>query len=143
LSEFDILNGPHINALEPRVIAKLKTRYLYPPLTRELSYNLTDDTILDPSMGQSQIIRLLFTYLPSDQNGFFIECGALDGELRSNTLYFERNKKWSGLLIEADPANFDSLLMKRRKCWMSNSCMSTKSYPMMVIRQKSYIRIPY
>ena len=39
------------------------------------------------------------------KNGFFIECGALDGETRSNTLILEEELDWSGILIDADPVN--------------------------------------
>ena len=33
----------------------------------------------------------------------FIECGALDGETRSNSLFLEMQNDWRGILIEADP----------------------------------------
>jgi FkbM family methyltransferase len=33
-------------------------------------------------------------------NGYYIEVGANDGIRQSNTLYFEENKTWKGLLIE-------------------------------------------
>ena len=39
------------------------------------------------------------------KNGFFVECGALDGETRSNTLILEEELEWNGILIEADPVN--------------------------------------
>ena len=29
-------------------------------------------------------------------NGFYIECGAADGEEGTNTLYFEINRNWKG-----------------------------------------------
>lgn len=34
------------------------------------------------------------------RDGFFVEAGALDGLLHSNTLYFEREMGWRGVLIE-------------------------------------------
>lgn len=37
------------------------------------------------------------------RNGIYIECGALDGLLHSNTLFFEREMQWTGVLIEANP----------------------------------------
>jgi len=84
-------------------------------------------------MGQSQVIRKVFTdHLKANYKGFFVECGALDGETRSNTLYLERYAHWAGLLIEADPSNFQSLKFKFRKSIVSNTCLSTKSYPVMV-----------
>ena len=39
------------------------------------------------------------------RDGFFVECGAFDGETRSNTLNLERDLGWTGVLIEADPVN--------------------------------------
>jgi hypothetical protein len=61
-----------------------------------------------------------------------VECGALDGETRSNTLRFERYLNWSGLLVEADPLNFAKMETKKRKAYLSPSCLSTKRYPTMV-----------
>ena len=31
-------------------------------------------------------------------NGFYVEAGALDGELHSNTLFFELNRNFSGMI---------------------------------------------
>ena len=45
--------------------------------------------------------------------GFFVECGALDGELRSNTLTLERDYGWRGVLIEADPENLLEVVYER------------------------------
>jgi hypothetical protein len=36
-----------------------------------------------------------------------VECGALNGETSSTSLFFERVRKWNGLLIEADPSNYE------------------------------------
>lgn len=66
------------------------------------------------------------------QNGFFIECGAYDGETRSNTLYLERFRGWSGLLIEADPINFTKMLQKNRRAYLSPTCLSLTKNPMLV-----------
>jgi hypothetical protein len=33
------------------------------------------------------------------KNGFFIEAGAFDGELFSNTLYLEKMRDWTGILV--------------------------------------------
>lgn len=66
-------------------------------------------------------------------NGFFIECGAYDGETRSNTLNLERFFNWTGILIEADPINFAKLLDKNRRAYLSPTCLSIKKRPMNVI----------
>ena len=48
-------------------------------------------------------------FLPQ-KNGFYIECGALDGVARSNSLSLERQLGWEGILIEADPDNLIDVL---------------------------------
>ena len=35
--------------------------------------------------------------------GVFVEAGALDGLLHSNSLFFERERGWTGVLVEANP----------------------------------------
>jgi len=40
------------------------------------------------------------------ENGFYIECGANDGYSQSNTILLEKNKNWSGLLIEPSESAF-------------------------------------
>ena len=76
-----------------------------------------------------KMIDLIFL---SQQNGFFIECGAYDGETRSNTLNLERYYGWTGLLIEADPINFSKMLQKKRNAYLSPTCLSITSHPQIV-----------
>ena len=64
--------------------------------------------------------------------GFFVECGAYDGETLSNTLYMERSFQWSGLLIEADQISHSQLVDRNRRAYTSPVCLSTKPYPMEV-----------
>lgn len=56
----------------------------------------------------------------------------MDGETRSNTLYFERYYGWTGLLIEADPLNFVEMLRKGRRAYLSPTCLSVNPYPEIV-----------
>ena len=49
------------------------------------------------------------------QPGTFVELGALDGLTFSNTLVLERCYGWRGLLIEANPANYEKLRRSGRK----------------------------
>ena len=53
-----------------------------------------------------------------------MECGALDGETRSNTLTLERDLGWSGVLVEADPKTMVKLLAKHRKAHAVGNCLS-------------------
>jgi len=47
------------------------------------------------------------------RGGVFVEAGAIDGLLFSNTLHFEREKGWTGVLIEGLPAMLGRLSMNR------------------------------
>ncbi|XP_051163581.1 uncharacterized protein LOC127282995 isoform X2 [Leptopilina boulardi] len=90
------------------------------------NYSLKFPEVKDPSMGQAEVIREIFNYA---KNGFFIECGAYDGETRSNTLNLERYYGWTGILIEADPINFAKMTLKNRNAYLSPTCLSITSYP--------------
>ena len=37
------------------------------------------------------------------KKGYLIECGALDGEIRSNAFFIEQYFDWEGVLINANP----------------------------------------
>ena len=66
------------------------------------------------------------------EGGFFVECGAFTGEQRSNTLLFEKSRKWTGLLVEADPSNYRTLKSKNRKAFSVQACLNTEPHPAMV-----------
>ena len=60
--------------------------------------------------------------------GFFVECGAFDGEKSSNTVHLEAAQKWTGLLIEMDPAFYTQLIGKQRQAWTINACISNQQH---------------
>jgi len=94
---------------------------LSPPEPQNTPYNLQHPEKFDFSQyGQSKVILQL---LKNMRHGFFIECGAYDGENLSNTLLFERNFSWTGLLIEPSEENFVKLKSKNRKSWLVNGCL--------------------
>jgi FkbM family methyltransferase len=47
------------------------------------------------------------------RNGFFIDIGAHDGILFSNSLFFERYNGWSGICVEPNPVVFNKLVLNR------------------------------
>ncbi len=49
------------------------------------------------------------------RNGVFVEFGAIDGLLFSNSLFFERERGWDGLLIEANLSAFGRMLASGRR----------------------------
>jgi hypothetical protein len=61
------------------------------------------------------------------KGGFFIEAGANDGESNSDSLHFELNHGWSGLLVEPHPVFYRRALMKHRKANLINTCLSTEA----------------
>lgn len=62
--------------------------------------------------------------LKQRRNGFFVEAGAYDGEELSNSIYFEKNREWTGLLIEMDPFYYLQLIGKNRRAFSINSGIS-------------------
>ena len=53
----------------------------------------------------------------------FVEFGALDGLTDSNSLYFEQEMGWSGLLIEANPSTFERLQQNRPNAKLCNAAI--------------------
>lgn len=65
--------------------------------------------------GESEYVYATFFQRPEPKrNGVFLEIGGLDGVMFSNTLFFENCLGWSGVLIEANPANFNKLRHNRK-----------------------------
>ncbi|CAG2214756.1 unnamed protein product [Mytilus edulis] len=124
LEQMDILNKQKVDMDDPRLISLIRNYWIENP--SDQPYNLNKPQVLDPSIGQAAFAdnRLNFK-----TGGFFVECGALDGETRSNTLIFERLRSWNGLLIEADPSNYKLVKKKNRKAFTINACLSVYPYP--------------
>lgn len=73
--------------------------------------------------GQSKYIDGL---LASRTNGFFVEAGGWDGELYSNSLFFELERNWTGILIEPQFNQFKKLISKNRRIYAINACITDK-----------------
>lgn len=58
----------------------------------------------------------------SKTNGFFVEVGALDGFGASNTWFFEKERNWSGLLIEPNPVEFNKMSNHPRELSYKENC---------------------
>lgn len=119
---------PKLAQNDSLLVAFTAKHFLVPPST--LDYNLTNPHG-DPASKEKQHLYAL-KFLKGKEKGFFIECGATDGEYVSSTLVLERDHRWSGLLIEPDPSNHPILLSKHRKAWISPVCLSTVPYPQQV-----------
>jgi hypothetical protein len=71
--------------------------------------------------GQDKILRPILSKVGK---GFFVESGAKDGEEASNTLSYELQYGWTGLLIEPNPKTFSGIARKHRHAYAYNGCLS-------------------
>ena len=100
---------------DPQVLQLIR-RMMDPPSQRMRKHSL-------PPYETPQSL-VLEEVIDVGRRGFFVECGALDGERSSNTNFLESKFDWQGLLIEADPSYYTQLLGKNRKAWSINACLS-------------------
>lgn len=71
--------------------------------------------------GQSFFIDKV---LNGQERGFYVEVGADDGEGYSNSLFFERFRAWSGVLIEPNQESFAKMKQLNRRALLLNTCVS-------------------
>ncbi len=60
--------------------------------------------------------------------GFFVEAGANNGIKQSNTLYFERSRNWTGILVEPVPELAAQCRENRPDCIVENAALTAQSY---------------
>jgi len=72
-------------------------------------------------------------------NGVYIELGALDGVLYSNTKFFEDTLNWTGILIEPHPDKFILLQQNRPNNFLFNDLVSNKSEPLEFLYFTEYL----
>ena len=79
-----------------------------------LPYNLSHSHIYHSSeMGQDAWVDAVL----GNRSGLFVvESGAHDGEQASNSLWLERARGWSCLLVEPNPITRQMLIAKHRQC---------------------------
>ena len=95
-----------------KIFNKIKDKIFY----REKSYSLND---LDLK---------LWLYLGKIEKGFFVEAGANDGLRQSNTLYYEKNFGWQGLLVEAIPELAKLCKVNRPKAIVENFALVSNDF---------------
>ncbi|MDB4192545.1 hypothetical protein N9599_00005, partial [Candidatus Pelagibacter sp.] len=87
--------------------------------------------------GKNKLDQQLEKYLDF-HNGFFIELGAYDGVTQSNTLFYEKNKGWRGILIEPSKDIYKKCKKNRSKknFYFNRACVSFKF-------KKNFIELVY
>lgn len=76
---------------------------------------ISQDTILDEKVFKGK------------RDGVFVEVGALDGFGASNTYFFEKERNWSGLLIEPNPIEFKKMELIDRSLSIKENCAISES----------------
>merc|ERR1719347_1352512 len=121
-----------MNQEEPRLWNIIKENHLVPPSNEEYNFtrgvNHLREEDVNGEIGQPLEVDNLI-YGGKLKNGFFIEAGSYDSEFHSDSLYFELNHDWTGLLVEPHPLAFQEGLVKRRKATSIQTCLSTEKSP--------------
>ena len=99
---------PHLNCLpwdSPQMLEAVRQQ-LKPP--SKLAYNFSVPvsqlplTSLEGEVGQPRTVDELL-YGGQLKSGFFLEAGSHESEAFSDSLYWELNHNWTGLLVEPNP----------------------------------------
>lgn len=115
---------------DPYLIQTVKDKFLeLPPPPGPLKLTMVtgvDHPMLQGQFGQAaKVVEIL----GGMKGGFFLECGAADGETLSNTLLLEMKYNWTGLLIEANPSTYRGIRERHRNVYSLNVCLSPSSHP--------------
>jgi FkbM family methyltransferase len=89
-------------------------------LRRSLFERLGSDRYSHPALND--LDRKLARWLPQ-RGGFFVEAGAYDGFIQSNTYWFERFRDWRGVLVEPVPHQFARARRVRRRSRVFNCAL--------------------
>lgn len=106
---------------------------------QELENYFSDNilTKLDPycatNSKREPITKRILDYIGNISNGFYIEAGAYDGILQSNTKFLEEEFNWTGILIEPSPKIFLELEKNRPNNININKCLVSSDYKFQTI----------
>jgi len=131
-----------LNQEDPLLISYIKENLLDPPplfpdKLSEMDTSSDVHAIQDVASvrvgqyNQPPVIEALFSDNATQQR-FFIEAGAYDGIMGSNTLRLELSEQWSGLLVEPNPKLYKTVQSRARNAWTLGNCFSMKTHPQVV-----------
>lgn len=69
-------------------------------------------------------------FFKNKKNGRYIELGALDGTLFSNTKFFQDTLNWTGILIEPHKEKYNNLINNRKNNYIFNELVSCENKPL-------------
>ena len=144
---FEIVISQNINETinqyqqdDPLLIEYIKQNLLEPPpdipdkldeMNTSNNVHAVDDllSVLVGQYNQPPVIEALFK---AGQDRFFVEAGAYDGIMGSNSLRLELSRDWKGLLVEPNPQLYSLVKSRNRNAWTLGSCLSMETTPQIV-----------
>ena len=73
-------------------------------------------------IGQDRWVAEVYNY---KRGGYFLDFGALDGILTSNTYTFEKEFGWTGIIVEANPTSYPDVCRNRTSIAVNAALWST------------------
>ena len=123
-----IRNQVHHELLSDLRIAQTKLKWTdmneFPALGEYIRSEISHSNRV--SQLQQDFVAKFFHSLNSNKPGFFVEFGASDGIVFSNTLLLEQRYSWTGIIAEPAKCWQDSL-KKNRKCRIDFRCVWSES----------------
>ena len=113
----ELVIRPELNCLyqeEEELTIALNGHYHFPPPEKPTQNSIIIENTAKGTIGASHYRSLQdefldeFIFKGQVKDGFFVEAGADDFMLNTNTLYFERLHGWTGLLVEPVLGRFHS-----------------------------------
>lgn len=155
LDDFAVASGNlRLAQDDANILGYIRQKFLQPPATEGKVVLSGKDVHFKHTFEQQEMYRFIYKILGNkvrklrmtlsiesllknfhiyvQNNGFFLECGAHDGEFYSNTLPLEMRHGWTGLLVEADPYPLLALRKRNRRSWISSACLSPHTFPIKV-----------
>jgi FkbM family methyltransferase len=120
---------PPFNRLEAR-IAFVRRRSQVSRMRRKIFERFGSARYSRPALFEMD--RQLERHIPLE-DGLFVEAGANDGFLQSNTYYLEMFKGWTGVLIEPIPELCDLCRRERPNSRVFNCALVPEGYPEPVV----------
>jgi len=123
-----IRNQAHHELLSELRIAQTKLKWTdmdeFPALGEYIRSQISPSNMV--SQLQQDFVANFFHSLNSNKPGFFVEFGASDGILFSNSLLLEQKYSWTGVI--AEPAKYwQDSIKKNRKCQIDFRCVWSES----------------
>ena len=88
--------------------------------------NISNDLIFYSQQGEDLLIYRNFINLPS-KDGIYLELGACDGLLYSNTMFFDKYLGFKGILIEPVTEFYNKLVKNRPNNYCYNNAISSNN----------------